>query len=80
MFAYTIKDGAAPDADYILVNVNQMGAGATRTAVNTMFSRAEYGILMQGQGLYLFKRGHKSPDTKAAVSAIGAKFPKSWRH
>lgn len=78
--AYTIKDGVAPEADYILVNVNQMGAGATRNAVNTMFSRHQYGILLQGQGLYLFKRGHKSPETKSALSALGVKRPRSWSH
>jgi uncharacterized membrane protein len=76
--AYTIKDGAAPDADYILVNIGQMG-GATRTAVTQMFSRAQYGIVMRGHGLFLFKRGHQSPDTKAAVSALGLKYPKQWR-
>jgi uncharacterized membrane protein len=77
MDAYTLKDGAAPDADYILVNANQMGAGGTRNAVNTMVSRDEYGILMQGHGLYLFKRGYQSPDTKSAMSAINVRAKRS---
>jgi uncharacterized membrane protein len=80
MNAYTIKDGSAPDADYLLVNANQVGWGGTKSAVNQMFSRAEYGLVMQGQGLYLFKRGLESPDTKAALSALGIKRPKHWAH
>src|SRR5262249_14052612 len=44
MDAYTIKDGAAPDADYILVNQDQMGAGGTRNAVTQMMARADYGL------------------------------------
>jgi uncharacterized membrane protein len=71
MNAYTIKDGGAPDADFILVNQNQMGAGGTRNAVTQMMARADYGILKQGHGLYLFKRGYESPDTKAALSSLG---------
>jgi uncharacterized membrane protein len=70
MDAYTIKDGAAPDADFILVNQNQMGGG-TRSAVNTMFSRGDYGLLKSGHGLYLFKRGYESAETKAAMSTLG---------
>jgi uncharacterized membrane protein len=70
MDAYTIKDGAAPDADFILVNQNQMGGG-TRTAVNTMFSHNDYGLLKAGHGLYLFKRGYESAETKAAISTLG---------
>ncbi len=79
MDAYTIKDGAAPDADFILVNQNQMGGG-TRTAVNTMFSHNDYGLLKSGHGLYLFKRGHESPETKAAISALGIGSKRSKRN
>lgn len=71
MDAYTIKDGAAPDADYILVNQNQMYAGGTRSAVTQMMARDDYGLLKQGHGLYLFKRGHESPETKSALSTLG---------
>jgi uncharacterized membrane protein len=79
MDAYTIKDGAAPDADYILVNQNQM-SGGTRSAVNTMFSHNDYGLLKSGHGLYLFKRGYESAETKAAMSALGIGTKRSKRN
>jgi uncharacterized membrane protein len=78
MDAYTIKDGAAPDADYILVNQNQM-SGGTRSAVNTMFSHNDYGLLKSGHGLYLFKRGYESAETKAAMSTLGIGTKRSKR-
>jgi uncharacterized membrane protein len=77
--AFTLKDGPSLTTDYVLLNINQMGAGNTRTAVNQMFNRAPYGLVMQGQGLYLFKRGHHSEETKAAMKALGIKVPKGSR-
>ncbi|HKY35481.1 MAG TPA: hypothetical protein VJN18_06070, partial [Polyangiaceae bacterium] len=34
------------DVDYVLVNVNQMGAGNTRSATNQMFARSHYGLVL----------------------------------
>jgi len=70
--AYTLKDAPA-EAEYVLVSVGQMGSGNTRAAVTQMFAADPFGLVMQGQGLYLFKRGHVSPETKAALSALGLK-------
>ncbi len=74
--AFTLKDGPSVDVDYVLLNINQIPAGNTRTAVNQMFARAHYGLVMQGQGLYLFKRGHHSEETRAALKTLGLKVPK----
>jgi uncharacterized membrane protein len=80
MNAYTIKDGAAPDADYLLVNANQVGWGGTRNAVTQMFARDDYGLVLQGHGLYLFKRGLVSPETKAALNSLGLRHIKRGNH
>lgn len=69
MNAYTLKDGPTM-ADYILINVAQM-SGSTRSAVHSLVSRAQFGLVMEGHGLYLFKRGHQSDETKAAFKTLG---------
>jgi uncharacterized membrane protein len=73
--AYTLKDGPAM-ADYILLNVNQISGGNTRNSVNALMSQAQFGLLMQGHGLYLFKRGHSTDGNKAALKALGLRTPK----
>jgi uncharacterized membrane protein len=67
---YTLKDGPH-DADYVLLNGLGMGLGATRSAFQTMLERDDYGLLAEGDDLYLFKRGYESARTKAALGAIG---------
>ena len=70
--AYTLKLGPA-DVDYILVNAPRARSGPAHKALQTMFSRHEYGVVSSGQGLYLFKRGHKSEATAAALRALNVK-------
>jgi uncharacterized membrane protein len=73
---FTLKDGAPADADYVLLHGAMVHADASRSALNTMFSRDDYGLLAQGDDIYLFKRGHSSPETTAALSALRLKKSK----
>ncbi len=74
--AFTLKDGAAADADYVLLHGPAVAQDASKTALNIMFARDEYGLIAQGDDLYLFKRGVSTPETKAALSALHIKKPK----
>ncbi|HYJ08309.1 MAG TPA: DUF2079 domain-containing protein [Polyangiaceae bacterium] len=67
---YTLKDGVPADADYVFLHGPSVRIDASRTALNRMFERDDYGLLAQGDELYLFKRGHSSPETKAALSSL----------
>jgi uncharacterized membrane protein len=67
---YTLKDGPH-DAEYVLLNGLGMGLGATRSAVQSLLERHEYGLVGEGDDLYLFKRGVESEKTRAALSALG---------
>ena len=71
--AYTLKDGVPADADYVLLHGPSVSVDASRTALNTMFTRDEYGLVSQGDDLYLFKRGPATPETKAALSTLRIK-------
>lgn len=68
--AFTLRD-AHGDADYLLINQQQIGFGNTRRTVQDAFHQAEYGLLAQADVFYLFKKGHTSPDTAAARTALG---------
>jgi uncharacterized membrane protein len=77
MDAYTLKDGGIDGkVDYVLLNLAQMASGNTRNGVNQMFARHTYGLVMEGQGLYLFKRGVESDETRRALKALGLRPPK----
>jgi uncharacterized membrane protein len=80
--AYTLKLGPA-DADYILVYGDRARSGPQHKTLQTMFSREEYGLLTKAEGLFLFKRGHSSPETPAALKALNirstARAPKSGK-
>jgi uncharacterized membrane protein len=67
---YTLKDGGVFDADYVFVHGSSVQGDNSRSALTTMFARDEYGLLAQGDDLYLFKRGHESAETKAALSTL----------
>lgn len=73
---YTLKDGVPADADYAFVHGPSVRSDASRSALSTMFERDDYGLLDQGDELYLFKRGHVSPETKAALSSLHIKRSK----
>jgi uncharacterized membrane protein len=66
---YTLKDGAF-DADYLLIRA---GGGVSGATLNELLAGNRYGLVTQGDGLYLFKRGHESPETAAALSALGVR-------
>lgn len=70
MDAYTMKDGLVVEADYIFVNGPRIGTDGTRKALQTLFAREKYGLVASENGIYLFKRGHDSPETKAAMTAL----------
>lgn len=67
---YTLKDGPH-DAEYVLLNRLGLGLGATRSAFQSLLDRHEYGLIGEGDDLYLFKRGVESEKTRAALSALG---------
>jgi uncharacterized membrane protein len=75
---YTLKDAPPPHADYVLLNGTGMYLGATRSAFQNLLDRHEYGLVAQGDDLYLFKRGYDSPETAAALKALG--MNRSKRH
>jgi uncharacterized membrane protein len=70
---FTLKDGVAVNAEYVLLGGSSVGWDNSRSAMNTMLSRHNYGLLMGADDLYLFKRDHESPETKAALSALHLK-------
>lgn len=69
MDAYTLKDSFS-EAEYVLVSKVTLRLGRTQANLREMFSRADYGLLLQGEDLYLFKRGHKSSETAAVMKAL----------
>jgi hypothetical protein len=71
--AFTLKDGVAADADYVLLHGPSVAIDASKTALNTMFTRDQYGLVSQGDDLYLFKRGVTTPGTKEALSTLHIK-------
>lgn len=70
---FTLKDGVAVDAEYVLLGGASVGQDNSRAAMNTMLARQPYGLLKSADDIYLFKRGHESPATKAALSALHLK-------
>ncbi|MES1189048.1 MAG: DUF2079 domain-containing protein [Myxococcales bacterium] len=71
--AFTLKDGVPADADYVLLHGPAVAGDASRTALNIMFSRDEYGLVDADDDLYLFKRGITTPRTKAALNTLHLK-------
>lgn len=76
MTAYTLRDHHG-DAEYLLIGRNKAGFGNTRNTLKDAFERNRYGLLDKDEHFYLFKRDHESPDTEAAVSALGLPAPKT---
>jgi hypothetical protein len=72
---FTLKDGVPVDVDYVLLAGPSLGQDNSRSAMNSMLARAEYGLLKGADDLYLFKRGFRSPETKAALSTLHLKKP-----
>ncbi|MCS6900087.1 MAG: DUF2079 domain-containing protein, partial [Myxococcales bacterium] len=68
--AYALRDHHG-DAEYLLINKQQMSFGNTRRTVQDAFKRGSYGLLDAGDVFYLFKKNHSSPDTAAALNALG---------
>jgi uncharacterized membrane protein len=59
------------DVDYVFLSNREMGE-TVRKSLNTMFKRKSYGLLGKtGEEFYLFKQGHQSPETPAALAALG---------
>ncbi len=70
---FTLKDGGTADVDYVFLHGSSVQSDNSRSALNVMFSRDEYGLLASGEDLYLFKRGHVSEETQAALSKLRIK-------
>lgn len=73
MNVFTLKDGAPADVDYVILHGGSVQMDSSRGALNIMFARDDYGLLSQAHDIYLFKRNHDSPETKAALSALHLK-------
>lgn len=73
---YTLKDGVAVDVDYVLLGGGSLSADNSRSAMNTMLSHQDYGLLESGHDLYLFKRGLDSPKTHDALTALHLRKPR----
>ncbi len=59
------------DADYILIRKQLMDFLKTRKNVRAALEGHRYGLLAQRGDFYLLKRGHDSPNTEAALRALG---------
>jgi uncharacterized membrane protein len=68
--AYALRDHHG-DADYLLINKQQISFGNTRRTIQSALKKKEYGLLASGDVFYLFKKGHSSPETEAALAALG---------
>jgi uncharacterized membrane protein len=75
MDAYTLKDGPlSTDPDFVLVNSNRTGIGATRVAMNSIFARSGYSLVDKGDDLYLFQRGgRENRETSSALRTLGVR-------
>ncbi|MDX2054536.1 MAG: DUF2079 domain-containing protein [Polyangiaceae bacterium] len=58
------------NADYLLVAKRTLGLGNTRKGIRQAVENG-YGLLAQKQGIYLFKRAHKSDKTAQALIELG---------
>lgn len=58
------------NADYLLVGTRSLGLGRTRRGIREAVDEG-YGLLAGRQGVYLFKRGHKSDKTAQALRELG---------
>ncbi len=67
--AYTLKVSAG-EADYLLINRNHLDDDARRR-VREAFVGSDYGLVARKNEFFLLKRGHESPETAAALSALG---------
>lgn len=67
---YTLKDAVPMPAEYVLLNSQTAAYDNSRKAFVAMLERDHYGVVASGDDLYLFKRGHDSPDTAAAMRAL----------
>lgn len=70
MDVYTLKDGVAVPADYVVVNGLTASYDNTKRALQKMVDREPYGLFASGDDLYVFKRGHDSKGTAAAFRAL----------
>lgn len=70
---FTLKDGVPVDVDYVLLAGASLAQDNSRSAMNSMLQRNDYGLLKSADDLYLFKRDFESPATKAAFSALHLK-------
>ncbi len=67
---YTLKDGVPVPADYVVVNGPTAAYDNTRRALQKMVEHEPYGLFASGDDLYVFKRGHQSPETAAAFRTL----------
>lgn len=69
--AYPLRDPPGP-VDYLLIGRSHIG-DLSRNALNSALARPdEYGLLAERDDeLFLFKRGHSSPGTRAARAKLG---------
>jgi uncharacterized membrane protein len=68
--AYTLRDHHG-DAEYLVIAKNRLSFGNTKNTVRDAFSRNQYGLLGKTDHFYLFKIGHLSQDTEAALADLG---------
>jgi uncharacterized membrane protein len=67
------------DADYLLVNSNAVSSG-TRNMLKDAASRNDYGLVVKDGPFYLFKRDFVSPETDAALQALGVRSNRPKKH
>jgi uncharacterized membrane protein len=67
---YTLKDAVPVPAEYVVVNGLTAAYDNTRRALQKMVDEAPYGLFASGDDLYVFKRGHDSPETAAAFKSL----------
>lgn len=71
MHALPLRTAPGP-VDYVLVGRSHIGGDLSRGPLNAALSDPAYGLLAQRDNeLYLFKRGHSSPETAMAKMMLG---------
>jgi uncharacterized membrane protein len=68
---YPLRVAPGP-VDYILVGRSHVGALSSSPLITGLSGATEYGLVAErGDELFLFKRGHSSPQTKSAKVKLG---------
>lgn len=67
--AYTLNNNAVA-ADYLVLEGDAARSGYSNQHLRELLKTEKYGLVVQENDIYLFKRGHDSPETKGALRSL----------